>query len=331
MTDARTIAADPSWLPHRIDTATRQVEFFKIARDTLADTGFLADRDPPPQERAFVGWDEVAAMKPGSGNLHFIFHTAFCRSTLLVRAVDRPGTVAVLNEPFIIASMVNAGDAAKHLVAPLLALLARPWSKGESVIVKPTNHANMIIPTVMQQYPQARAVLMTNDLPVFLRSVARKGLMGRSWARKLFIELQSYAAMDFGLEPLDSFALTDMQAAALAWFLNQRYFSAHLDNRVKGVAADRFRLLDGDRFDAERAHTIDAMFAFFDISVDDGVADKLANGPVFDSHSKLGGAFAGDRATEDPALAEEIDQVGQWAGIIARQAGVDLPLKHSLF
>ncbi|UIP08114.1 hypothetical protein LY632_06890 [Erythrobacter sp. SDW2] len=332
MTRAAEIAADPAWLPHRIDVPAQQVEFILAPRETLGQRGFLADRDPSAGERALVGWDDLRAMQAPGGRLHFIFHTAFCRSTLLVRALDAPGVAAGLNEPGIIASLVNAGDAAAPLIAPLLALLARPHAPGEVVVVKPTNHANRLMPALLRVAPQARAVLMSNELPVFLRSVARKGLMGRNWGRKLFLELQSYAGMDFGMDPRETFAMSDMQAAGLAWLLNQRFFALHLGGQVQGVAPDRLRMLDGDRFDAARAETLAAVFAHFGVGVAEELPAQLAAGPVFSQHAKLGGEFAGDdSAGIDPKLEEEIAQVGQWVGLIAQQAGLRLPLPQTLF
>ena len=172
---------------------------------------------------------------------------------------------------------------------------------------------------------------MSNDLQVFLRSVARKGLMGRNWGRKLFLELQSYAGMDFGMDPRETFAMTDMQAAGLAWLLNQRFFALHLGGQVPGVAPDRLRTLDGDRFDTVREDTLAAAFGHFGIAPTDGLAAKLAAGPVFSQHAKLGGDFAADDAGGvDPRLVEEIAQVGQWTGLIAQQAGLKLPLPQTL-
>lgn len=331
MTRAAEIAADPAWLPHRIDVATRQVEFIRVPRATLAERGFLADRNPPASERALVGWEDLQGMQVPTGQLHFIFHTAFCRSTLLVRALDAPGVAAGLNEPGIIASLVNAGDAAAPLLNPLLALLARPHAPGEVMVVKPTNHANRLIPALLRARPDSRAILMSNDLPVFLRSVARKGLMGRNWGRKLFLELQGYAGMDFGMDPRESFAMTDMQAAGLAWLLNQRFFALHLGGQVPGIAPERLRLLDGDRFDAAREETLAAVLDHFGAALPAGLPAMLAEGPVFAQHAKLGGDFAGDDTGGiDPRLEEEIGQVGQWVGLIAQQGGLDLPLPQTL-
>ena len=332
MADTNTIASDPCWLPHRIDVPARMVEFIRVERDQLSAQGFLAEREPGPEGRALVSWDEVIAMKPESGQLHFIFHTAFCRSTLLVRALDAPGVSVGLNEPGIIASMVNAGDAARALIAPILTLLARPHTAGEAVFVKPTNHANMLMPALLQALPDARAVLMTNDLPVFLRSVARKGLMGRRWGRQLFLEMQGYAGMDFGMDARENFAMSDMQAAGLAWFLAQRWFALHLGGQVQGVSSDRLRVLDGDRFDVDREQAIASVLDLAGIGTPDGLAHSLATGPVFSQHSKLGGSFA-EKATaeEDAKLTEEIEQVGQWIGMIAQQAGLQVPLRQTLF
>lgn len=333
MTDARTIEADPAWLPHRIDVAARQVEFLRVERSALSAPEFLADRRPADASHSvLLAMDEVAAMRPRTGPVHFIFHTAFCRSTLLVRALDIPGVSAGLSEPGIIASLVNAGEAGAPLVRPVLDLLSRPHAEGEVVFVKPTNHANMLMPALLAARPDAKAVLMTSGLPSFLAAVVRKGLLGRRWGRQLFLELQSYAGMDFGMDGRESFAMTDLQAAGLAWFLGQRWFSAHLS----GSNGPRLRVLHGDRFNAERARTLRAIAGFAGAELGEDRAHAAATGPLFASHAKLGGDFA-QRDSEQtariasPITEEEIAQVEQWVGMIAGQAGVEIPARQTLF
>ena len=332
MIDPRIIEHDPAWLPHALDAQKRTVEFIKVPRTTLGDRGFLADRDPGPSDRAVLSWDQVQAMAPSAAPLHLIAHSAFCRSTLLVRAVDTPGVAAPLNEPGILASLVNAGEAAREMITPIMALLSRQHADGETVIVKPTNHANMIVPVILRSVPNSSAVLMTNGMPAFLRAVARRGLMGRNWGRKLFLELQSYAGMNFGMDPKDSFALTDLQAAGLAWFLNQRFFTLIAEGQVQGIDRARIAVLDGDRFDVERERTIGAVFQHFRINAPTGLAAALANGDVFHQHAKLGGSFAAYGTEQRDHLTEqEIDQVGEWIALIAAQAGVTVPVAQTLF
>lgn len=326
MPDLAEIAADPRWLPHRIDAAQRRVQFVRIERARLAEAAFLADIDADAAAgQAWLSFDEVAALRPATGPLHFVFHTAFCRSTLLVRALEMPGVSAGLSEPAIIVQLFNAGEAARPLVKPVLDLLSRPWGEGEAVFVKPTNHANMLIPALLAARPDARAVLMTNPLPSFLKSVARRGLLGRRWGRQLYLEMMGYAGMDLGLDAREQFSMTDMQAAGLAWFLSQRWFAM----QQAQFGADRLRVLDGDRFDENRADTLEAVLDLAGVEHDPAAVEAVVEGPLFRSHSKLGDAAS--TANQAPVPEEEIAQVLQWVEMIAGQAGITIPARHSLF
>ena len=332
MTDPRTIEADPAWLPHRIDAGYRRVEFLRIPRAQLSSAQFLADRTPAsPADRATLSFEDVLAMRPRTGPLHFIFHTAFCRSTLLARALDIPGISVGLSEPGIIGSLVQAGDAGARLMRPLLDLLSRPHAEGEIVFVKPTNHANCLIPALLAARPDAKAVLMTNGLAPFLAAIVRRGMLGRRWGRQLLLELQSYAGMDFGMDARESFAMTDLQAAALAWFLNQRWFALQLAQQPANPAAPRLHTLDGDHFAAHPARTLRAVLALAGTDLPEALAEAAATSPLFATHAKLGGDFAGQQAqaaarTASPVVDEEIAQVAQWIDLIAQQGGMEVPV-----
>ena len=333
---ASVIAADPAWLPHRIDWAAKRMQFLKLERETLGEPGFLADRKPAgPQAEAWLSLDRVAAMNPESGPLHFVFHTAFCRSTLLTRALDRPGTVASLNEPHILAALAGAGVAQGRpgapLLGPVLKLLSRTFPGEDAVVVKPTNHANALIPATLSALPESRAILMTNPLPSFLAAVIRKGMMGRRWGRMLYLEIQSYAGLDLGMDAREQFAMTDLQAAALAWLLAQRWFAMQQDR-----FGERLAVLDGDRFALEKAHTLTRAAAHFGFELEQSAAQDIADGPLFASHAKSGEDFAAkdaaDEARSSSAVTkEEIAQVGEWIGMIARQLNLQVPRPHTLF
>lgn len=328
MTDASTLSRDPEWLPHRIDPGAGTLQFLHIPRGALSAPQFLADRTPAtPADAAQLPLGALAALQPETGPLHFLFHTAFCRSTLLVRALDIPGVATGLSEPGILVSLTNMGEAGHPLIKPMLDLLARRHPGGEAaVVVKPTNHANRLIPALLDTRPDAKAVLMTNPLPAFLAAVVRKGMMGRRWGRQLYLEMMSYAGMDLGMDAREQFAMTDLQAAGLAWFLNQRYFAMLLDRYP-----DRLRTLDGDVFNARRADTITAIASLFELPLDAAQAAGVVEGPVFSTHAKRGGDFSATEAmdserAQSPLVEEEIAQVGQWVELIARQAGLAVPV-----
>lgn len=332
MTNPADIAADPDWIPHRADWNARQVEFLKIPSSEFTKPGFLADYAPASSnDRASVSIDDVLAMDAQSGPMHFIFHTAFCRSTLLCKALNIKGVSAALSEPAIFASLSGGGDQAAPLIQPIMRLLSRKRAGLQAVFVKPTNHSNRIIPHILQASSGARAILMTNPLETFLESVARKGMHGRRWGRNLFLEMQSYAGMDFGMDQRELFCMSDLQAAGLAWFLNQNYFLA-----LAGSAhGSRLRVLDGDIFNNTRAATIRTALAFAEITASDEQIENAATGGVFATHAKLGGAVADESGSANPpmtdAISEEIAQVAQWVGIIVQQTGQAIPLKQTLF
>lgn len=326
MIDAATIEADARWLPHMLDLAGGRMLFVRVERAVLAEPGFLADVKPDAAGgSAWLPLDTVRAMRPVAGPLHFIFHTAFCRSTLLVRALNIEGVSAGLAEPGIIAQLAGAGPAARDLVKPVVDLLARPWGEGEAVFVKPTNHANALIPALLAAAPQARAVLMTNPLETFLASVDRRALLGRRWGRQLYLEVMSYAGMDLGMDAREQFSMTDLQAAGLAWFLSQRMFAS----LAAGPESARLRVLDGDRFDRERAETLAAVLAFAAVKSDPAQVRGVAGGQLFQRHAKLGGAMAAPPA-RSTAFAQEVEQVRQWIGMIAAQAGLTVPVPQTL-
>ncbi len=330
MSDLAKIIADPRWFPHVFNHTQGTVTFIRINRARLGQPAFLADATSDGAQPVAIPLDHIASASIETAPLHFIFHTAFCRSTLLVRALEQPGLSSGLSEPGIIASLVNAGDAGRWAVAPVARLLARSWQKNEAVFVKPTNHANVIAPALMEAAPNARAILMTNPLPSFLAAVLRKGMMGRRWARQLYLKMMGYAGMDLGMDSREQFAMTDLQAGALAWFLNQRYLEA-----LTRKFGDRVRVLDGDAFGADPARVLEAVGTFTGVPIDAVRAEAIANGPVFTADAKTGEDYAAKSArdaaaTQSAVVEDEIAKVGEWVGMIAQQAGVEVPVRGTL-
>jgi hypothetical protein len=306
---AATILADPHWVPHRLDPARGMMIFQHIPRTRLSAPAFLADIETERgHESAELPLAALGAVRPaGDAPVTFIFHTAFCRSTLLVRALEQPGISTGLSEPGIIASIA-----------------------GEAVFIKPTNHANRLAPALMQALPEARAVLMTNPLPSFLAAVVRKGMMGRRWGRQLYLEMMGYAGMDLGMDAREQFAMTDLQATALAWFLNQRFFAG-----LAGHFGERVRVLDGDAFARDPAATLSAVYALARKAVPPAQIAAIASGPVFARDAKTGEDYAAKSARDSAATSsavneDEIAKVSEWIGLIAQQAGLAVPIAQTL-
>lgn len=114
-----------------------------------------------------------------------VLHGSFFRSTLLAKAQDIPGHSVGYSEPGILNDIAGHGTAAHALLPPVLALLSSPRSGAEVVFVKPRNHANGLIPALMAARPDACAIMLSSGCEAFLASIHRKGLPGRSRARRL--------------------------------------------------------------------------------------------------------------------------------------------------
>lgn len=316
------------WIPHRIDLQSGEALLLQLPAGAFSGAGFLADYTPETAlDSATISLDELAAMRPATGPLHFIFHTAFCRSTLLARALNIGGVVMGMSEPGIIASLASAGDAGAPYIEPCLELLARartgPEGTVQTVFIKPTNHANRLLPALMQAAPAAKAVMISNSLRAFLKSVNRKGLMGRRWARNLYLEVQSYAPLDLGIDPRENFLLSDMQVVGLAWLLQRRWFEANLS----GPSGARFRSLDSDRFNEDRSGSLRAIARFTGLEITSAQVEGAANSQIFQTHAKLGGDYdafkkMGDVKSSSAVFDEELDMVGIWIEQIASQAGL---------
>jgi len=326
------VAGDPLWLANRYDESQDLVHFVRLTREEHRSVTFITDEyiraDAP--RRVLRRRDVASAAGPGAP-LHFIFHSAYCCSTVLARAVDIEGVSMGLKEPLILNDMVGwrrrgaEPGALAGALDDVLTLLARPFSPGEAVVVKPSNVLNAIAPALLGARPQARAILLYAPLPDFLRSIARKGLWGRRWVRELFIGQLRDGIVDLGLGEQHYLDLTDLQVAAAGWLAQQEIFN----RLIARFGPERVRALDSAALMARPGEAMAGLSALFGLGLDDAAIEAVLAGPAFTSHSKSNAGFsAADRAAEqrDAAQthADEIEKVAIWGEAVAAAAGVAL-------
>lgn len=335
--DLQSVLADPQWLPSHWDRPGAALQFAWLPRDRQRELTFLADEylreiDPP---LAIFPISQFDLAQPSTSPVHYIVHAAFCCSTLLTRALDIPGASMGLKEPQILNDL--AGGLRTRALPPellelVVRLLARPFSAGEAVVVKPSNVANLLAPALLDTDERSHALFLHAPLPRFLRSVADKGLWGRRWARRVYPLVRGDTGLDLGLSLDEQFELTDLQVSALAWLMQQTQGAALLAR-----FPDRVRWLDSEHFLRERAATIAALGAHFGLSIDERKSRDIAQGPAFSTHSKeLGRGFDPDEPLR-PRLSvaiidEEVAMVVKWTQTVAAHAGIsmDLPPEAAL-
>ena len=330
---AREVALDPGWLPHTYDVGGSMLTFVQVPRESRPQLMFLSDEhlktDFP--KLAFSASDVAAAAREArQAPLHFIFHTALCGSTLMLKALEIAGRSQGLKEPDVLINLANrlirSDDPANrerlHLV---LRLLARPFDQGEVTIVKPSNFANRLALPALQSRADSRAVLLYSDVGTLLRSILRRGMWGRIWGRKLFRSAANWTSLDFGYSEEEIFQLTDLQALGLGWLMQMHEFAQlarHLGERVL--------IINSSDFLADPAATISDIARLFELGLDEQSIAEITRGPIFRHHSKFTDQEYGpdQRATDqnaaEAANRDEVEMVVKWVETVAAHMNVDL-------
>ena len=327
----------PSAYESRSDTLT----FTYLPRAAQRRAVFLDPRfvHREPESPAVPVADLPADMiAEAAGPLHFIFHTGFCCSTLLARALDVPGVSMGLKEPAVLASFAEHWTTGRRTPGALagiqvtLDLLSRPLEAGEAQIVKPSIVANHIIPQMLNARRDAKALVLCSSLDAFLRAIARRGQEGRTFAREVFKQFAGVIPLDTGIRDEDLLLLTDLQVAALGWLMQAEF----MQQIAKRHGAQRVRVLNSETFLDNKAGALAALADLFGLDGNRQRWALIAEGPVFHEHAKeYGRAFdaAAQRAQYDAAgaaHAEELMRAKDWARALAIRCGAPLTLADTL-
>lgn len=329
------ILADAAWLAHRYDPDHDAFHYRHVTRARHATVPFATDDclgvEPAP---VIIARKDAAQIGTSSTPLHFVFHSGYCASTMLVRALDVAGSAMGLSEPVVLNDMVGwrrrGADARLHgaVMKDALAQLARPFAPGEAVVVKPSNIFSGLAAGAMALRPDARALLLHAPLPEFLLSVARKGMWCRLWARELLDGLLQDGLVDLGFDPHDYFRQSDLQVAAVGWLAQQALFA----RIARQAGPTRVASLDSETLTRAPAATVAKVARHFGLP---GNADAYGDHPAILRNSKSGEQFSpgerqGDQDRARDAYGEEIDMVVTWARAVADNAGVAMSLPNPL-
>ena len=337
MTDVRTLAADPTWVPDALDPGRGLIRFARLDSDSLRREAFLDTR----KNAAVSAWaeariGEIAPIVTNSPPASYIFHSAFCGSTLLARALDAPGRTLSLKEPNILLDLANArrahpayqSDAVwRQHCNVILNLLERRRDGAERVVIKPTNLALPLAPIVIER--GSPVLFLYGSLKEFLFSILKKGEEGRAFGRKMF----NIFAMDKtalgAIDPRQAMSLTDLQVAALGW-------RHQLEEFDRLLAAPETASLDYASFIAGTGPCLKAAASMLRLDLSDGALAAAASGPVFRTDAKFSGKPFTPQTRED--LNAELEArhggdlalIGTWAEKTKLARDLKLPLQKTL-
>lgn len=242
------LLSDVRYLPHQVSLADDRLVLIPTDRSRLRDAGFIdgrTDFSTGPAISTSLS-SLLAAPIAGTPPDHFIFHIAFCGSTLLSRLLDAPGRSLVLREPNCLAEIANqraALDRAERsdpVVAPALlalrGLLRRRWQAGEAIVVKPSNWINNLAPALCEDADAMRPLFLTMGRADFVRAIFRGGSDRIAFAARAALHLTSDGKDDAELVALALARETDQlgKLAGLAAVLHQVQMRLLADAAAKG-------------------------------------------------------------------------------------------------
>jgi hypothetical protein len=305
MTDAKTLANDPEWLPDALDAGRGVIRFSRIGAGALRREAFLdARKENAVVARAEARIDAIEPFAPAAAPAAYIFHSAFCGSTLLARALDHSGRSLALKEPNILLDLANArrvhpayrsDEAFRRHAEIVFRLVERRRAPEERIVVKPTNLALPLAPVVMAR--GSPVLFLYGTLREFLLSILKKGEEGRAFGRKMFNIFALDRTPLGAIEPRQAMSFTDLQAAALVWRHQIEEFTALI------AAAPRAASLDYASFVGSPAAYLCAASDFLGLDLPHAALHEAANGPVFKADAK----FAGKPFTAQTRHAANVD------------------------
>ena len=313
-----TLFTDCRWRLCHLDSEKSTATFNKLSRCELSEHNFADHRFMNHQPGDFVTvplkglMQQVKSDKP----VHYIFHSAFCGSTLLSRALDEPGRCLSIREPYALTQLsafkranpayVAQWAAWPQLLKLTLYFIARGYDDNEVTVIKPTNSANNLIPDLLALNTNTQALMLSTSLQQFLVSNLKKGEGFHPFCQTLVAQLNDDTGYCDKHQIQNIDALTPLQQAALVWQMHQLQFK-----QAKHA-------LSFDQFMQDKPATLARCNQLFGLGLSSAQLDNKLGSEIFKRHAKeqKGDYTQREKQLEDAEInakyGEDIEQTVDW-------------------
>lgn len=209
--------------------------FVAASANSLGDANFITRkglRFEPASERkiAMAGYRPTAQRHA----CNYIFHTAFCGSTMLSRALHAAPEVVALKEPNIllelsVASLHWPQETFRKYLDVALAEITQPWCTEGQVLIKPTNSCNRIVAEICRNSRDDRFVFMYSSLEEFLVSCLKKMPQAQVQLNLMARHLLPGSALEKACEIPRNIDFNIIEACVLVWYVSLEYFSRAIE------------------------------------------------------------------------------------------------------
>jgi hypothetical protein len=292
----------PGLYPIGIDRLRHLVSFVPMSPDRYRNSSFL---DPAatrmgPDVYTF-NLDDLLLYDLHVSNhrvpVHYVFHTAFCCSTLLARYLDLIPPCFVLREPGILAQIAmlrprgnpasnlghsaSTADEGQTLLNLVMRLLTRTYASEDIVIIKVSDFCNSLGDALLKVDTRSRIVFLYVPLRTFILSVLKRQSR-RVWLRRRLRDTRKVAGSFPELASVDPGRLRDAEGAAYLWLLNRALYN---DLRM-GEHSARVLAFDGDTVAESPKRAVAEIAAFFRLTLSEQSLSQLLAHPSVGRYSK---------------------------------------------
>lgn len=237
---------DPSWVLLGYEADGDRFRAAQVGIEELGAAPFMDRRMEQPWQRSvLLPAPDVPRIAMPKGA--WLFHTAFCGSTLLARALHAPLSSVSLKEPAALYDLTRlsmAGATAPAVLEARLrqatALLLRPWTAGGAVLVKPTNPVNRLMRQLLAITTDSKAILLYGSLEEFLLSCFKKLPAAETPMRWMMQHLLAGTMLERRLGIPGGHRFNFVECCVLTWYAQIEIYAGALADDHR----DRLRTLD---------------------------------------------------------------------------------------
>ncbi len=328
----------PDFYPAELMLSHRppSIAFVEAGLDIYRRSSFLDHRmqQKPRAKKILCGIPEVRDHYQNAppGRVGFIFHIAYCCSTLLARYLELLPGAFVLKEPFIITQLAEMNRERGHaeaaadlrdLARVCVQLLAREYNPSGTVIAKLADQCNALGGTLMASSGMGKSVFLGLELRLFLLACLKTGER-RTWVRRR----AAIAAQDVAPSPLAQMhpeTMDDGHAAAYLWLTN----GVLLQKLLHDARRENVLIIDGEAICEQPEAKLREIASWFGLqpsesdlrtALDDQTAGRYSKDPAKTFTRE-------DRRAEFAAiyakLGNEAEAAMTWASRLAPDLGLD--------
>ena len=268
------IADNPQLFPARVNLFTDKAWYIKMSPATYRDSVFL---DPSRMKgtclvESRLDWLKQVCEKIKWQPTAYIFHSAFCGSTLMTQILDSVFSCLSLREPELLNSILvyqrsDASDEEKALWNDnLLKLLSRRFSVDQPVVVKANDFANPLMSHIRHWRNDVPILFMYTPVKEFIVACL-KSEERINWIRQRYEVVKAFIPPTFKLE--DDFEIDESdsgQLAAVYWSYNLAMYL-----NVSGRDSKNIKSLDFNDMLANPHETIKQCGELFGLKVKEDI------------------------------------------------------------